>query len=385
MKLPLRYNLRSVLQRKTRSALTAGGVAVAIFISVMMIALSRGVIHSTLGNASPDNVIALSKGAESMEFSAIDPSDFHLLRTAEQIAVNADETLASPEAYLSTFVRFPDNQVPGEKRGVIRGVWPMALKVHENVRVLAGAMPQRGFQVAVGKLAATKLGVPSDALSVGRSIEFEGQRWTIAGIFEAPGATLESEIWGHLDDVLVASKRTDYSAIVLKTKSPESAEELLLDLAARTDVRLDSKTESEYYAALANALKPVQVVSITMTVLLVMGAVMAGMNTMFTSILGRTREMGVLLVLGYKRKAVLISFILESVLLSLCGGVLGTATGALLNGLPMKMPMGAFRFIIDGQTLGVGIVLAALIGVLGALVPVLRVARLQTVEALRAD
>ena len=122
-----------------------------------------------------------------------------------------------------------------------------------------------------------------------------------------------------------------------------------------------------------------------MTAILVAGALLAGMNTMFTSILGRTREMGVLLILGYKRIAVLVSFVLESVLLCLTGGIVGVAAGACLNGLPIRMPMGAFRFVVDATTVGIGLALAVAIGVLGALVPIMRVARLRTVEALRSE
>lgn len=384
MRLPIRYNLRSVVQRKTRSLLTAGGIALAIFVSVLMIAMSRGLLASALNTASPDTVIVLSKGAESMEFSAIDPSDFHRLTSSEFVAQAGGRPVASPEAYLSTFVTF--GSVGEEaRRGVVRGVWSVALQAHPRVRVVEGSPPARGFGVAIGRLAAVKMGVPSAALAVGKTIEFEGQRWTVTGVFEAPGTTLESEIWADLDDVLTASKREDYSAVVLATPGPQATEDLLFDLTTRTDIRVEAKTEQEYYAAIASSLRPVQAVSVVMTAMLVFGAVMAGMNTMFTSILGRTREMGVLLVLGYKRKAVLLSFVVESLLLCLAGGLVGTAAGSLLNGLPMKIPMGAFRFAVDTTTLGIGVGLAALIGVLGAALPVLRVARLKTVEALRAN
>lgn len=384
MRLPLRYNVRSLVQRKTRSVLTALGVATALFVSILMIALSRGLLSSTLNTASPDNVIVLSKGAESMEFSALDPSDFHRIRASEWLRATNGQPLASPEAFLSTFVTFANDPIDGYGRGVVRGVWPVAFQVHERVRIVEGSPPQRGFQIAVGKLAAVKLGVNQEVLAVGRVIEFEGQRWTIAGVFEAPGTAIESEIWADLDDVLTASKRTDYSAISLTTTGAAATEDLVFDLTTRTDIRVEAKTERDYYAALANHLRPVQAVSVVMTAMLVFGAVMAGMNTMFTSILGRTREMGVLLVLGYKRKAVLLSFILESVLLCLAGGVLALVPSAFLNGLPMKIPMGAFRFAVDATTLGIGLSLALLVGVVGAAIPVLRVAKLQTVDALRA-
>lgn len=385
MKLPLGYSLRSLVARKTRTMLTVCGIAIAIFVSVLMIGLSRGLIACTVGNAAPDNVTVLSKGAESMEFSAIDRSAFHLLKGTPGIRADRGEELASPEAYLSAFVEIPGGEVAGERRGVVRGLLPVGMKVHEQVRIVAGTGPQRGFGVAVGKLAATKLGVTEKALSIGRKIHLENQEWNVVGIFEAPGTTLESEIWGHLDDVLVASKRTDYSVITLKTIGGPSVDELLFNLEMRTDIRVDAKTEQAYYAVAANALKPVQAVSAVMTVMLVVCGVLAAMNTMFTSILGRTREMGVLLVLGYKRKAVLISFVLESVLLGLTGGVLGCSVGALLNELPMRIPMGAFRFAVDASTLAVGVGLSILIGVAGGVVPVMRVVALKTVEALRAE
>ena len=385
MKIPLRYNLRSVTQRKVRSMLTALGVAAAIFVSILMIALSRGLLASTYNAASPDNAVVLSKGAESMEFSAIDPAVFHLLRSSEQIRAESGQALASPEAYINTFVRFPAGDVAGEKRGVVRGVLPVALRVHDRVHVVQGKGPARGFQVMVGKLAATKLGVPQGALAVGREIEFEGQRWSVAGVFEAPGTVLESEIWAHVDDVRVASKRSDFSAIVVKTQGENSTDDLLFDLATRTDIRVDARTETAYYAALADAMKPVQAVAIVMTAILVTGAILAGMNTMFTSILGRTREMAVLLVLGYRRGAVLASFVLESVLICSAGGLVGVIAGSFLNGLPVRVPMGAFRFAVDPTTLGIGLGLALATGVLGAIVPVWRVARLAIVEALRTE
>lgn len=385
MRLPLRYSLRSLTARKTRSALTVLGIAIAIFVSVMMIGLSRGLIACTVGNASPENVMVLSKGAESMEFSAIDRTVFHLISSTSGIRSEGGEPLASPEAFLSVFIHFPDRGDLGEKRGVVRGVLPVAFEVHEQVRIVSGRAPGRGFEVVVGALAATKLGISREVLATGRKLQFENQPWTVVGVFEAPGTTLESEIWGHLDDVLVASKRSDYSAVTLKTPGGTATEDLIFDLTMRTDIRVEARAESSYYGAIAGQLKPVQMVSITMTVMLVLCGLLAAMNTMFTSVLGRTREMGVLLVLGYRRRAVLASFVMESVLLALSGGLLGCAGGTLLNELPMKIPMGAFRFVIDTGTLAIGMGLSFLIGVSGGMVPVMRVMALKTVEALRAE
>jgi putative ABC transport system permease protein len=386
MKLPLRYNVQSLAQRKLRSLLTAGGVGLSIFMSVMMLALSRGLLSSTMGSGAPENLILLSKGAESLEFSAVETAYYNLLKGAAGIAKAEDgQPLLSPEAYLNSVMSVPGVAVEGEPRGVVRGVWPVAQQVHGQFKLTEGEFPGRGFQVAVGQLAATKLGVPEEALAIGKTLGFEGRDWTIVGRFTAPGSVLDSELWVNLDDVMVAARRDDYSTIVLRAESPAAAETLLTDLKLRTDVRVDPVSEASYYASMANQLKPVQAVAVAMTVILIAGGLMAGMNTMFTSILGRTREMGVLLVLGYKRKAVLLSFVLESVLLCLAGGILGVAAGLLLSGLPMKIPMGAFRFQVDTTTVALGLGLALLIGVLGALLPVLRVSGLKIVDSLRAN
>lgn len=391
LRLPLKYNLASLAQRKSRSALTASGVGLTVFLSVMMVALSRGLLQSASGSGVPENIILLSKGAETMEFSALDPAVYNLLRGMEGLAEEAHpETgelvrLASPEAYLSSLVSAPGFSTGSEPRGVLRGVRPVAYSVHRHWKLTEGRLPQRGFELATGSLAATKMGLPEEALAIGRTLHLEGRDWVIVGHFAAPGTVLESEMWADLDDVLAAVKRDDYSLITLRATDAAAAAALAEQLRARTDVRVEPYIESHYYRAIAQQLKPVQAVSTVMTVILVLGGLMAGMNTMFTSIAGRTREMGVLLVLGYRRRAVLLSFMLESVLLCLGGGILGSLLGLTLNGLPLKIPMGAFRFAVDAGTIALGIGLAILIGVLGSVAPVLRAARLRVVEALRAN
>ena len=392
--MPIRYCLRSLLHRRARSLLTILGVAVAIFVSVLMLGLSRGLLHSTQGTASPGNVIVLSLGAESMEFSAIEPADFQRFRYEDLILRIDGEPLASPEKLLSTFVQLFQASTSVEPvfdagsngyRGVVRGVWPIAFDVHEQVRLIEGKLPESGYEVIVGRLTAAKLGVPEFALAVGQTLSFEGEQWRIVGHFEAPGTLLESEIWARLDDVQTASRSRDFSAVVLKAQSPAAADDLVFDLSTRTDVRLAAWSEEDFYAAAADRLRPVSMVSMAVTVMLMFAATLAGMNTMFTSILGRTREMAILIVRGYKRLAVLKMFLLESVLLCLAGGMLGVLPALFLNDMPMRIPMGAFRFVIDVYVVGIGLLLSLIIGVAGALAPMIHVARRPVVDALRSE
>lgn len=382
--LPGRYLLRSIVRRPVRAILTLGGIAIAIFLSVAMIGLSRGLVACTRAGASLDTVISLSPGAESMEFSAIEPSDVALLASSPLVQRPNAGPLVSPESLLSTFVGFTAQPTMPARRGVLRGVLPISAEVHSQVRIEQGAWPQRGYQVMVGRLAGTKLGVPSADLAVGRTIACEGQSWTIVGVFSAGGATVEAEIWGHLDDVQVAAKRTDYSAVVMRVRTPAARDDLVEELAMRTDVRVSARTEEAYYAEAAARLKPVTAVSWAMTGMLVAGACFVGMNTMAASILGRMRELGVLVTLGFRRRAVIATFLLESVIISAIGGTLGSLSGLALDHLPLRIPMGAFRFEVDGVTVIWGIGLALIIGVLGAVMPIARAWRIPIIDSFRS-
>jgi ABC-type antimicrobial peptide transport system permease subunit len=383
MKLPLKYNLRSLVQRPLRSLLTLIGVGIAVFLSVMMLGLSRGLVASTVATGEPLNVLVLSKGAESMEFSALDPEALHVLGTAQGIRQVDGVAQVSPEVLINTVVaggQRHDKWTPVLVRGVREEI---GLALHPQVAIAEGRAPERGFEVAIGPLVATRLGLPESALGLGSTLEFEGASWEVVGKLSAPGTAFEAEIWTQLDDLMAASKRDDYSALVLGAADAASRDDLLFDLQTRTDVRSTVHVESEYYAAGVQQMKPVQAVASIMALLLIAGGLLAGMNTMFNSIMGRTREMAVLQVLGYKRRAILTSFVLEGVALCLAGGAIGCVAGMALNGLPMKFSMGAFRFLIDMLTILAGLGVATAIGLFGSMVPVLRVARLKTTEALR--
>jgi len=383
IRIPVKYCVRSLMQRPWRSVLTITGVGLSVFLSVMMLGLSQGLMKSNLASGEDLNVIALSKGAEALEFSALDPTAYNILAGSMGVAQQDGQPLARPEAYVNSLVKLAGSGVepqPVLARGILDQT---GFAMHPQVSLKAGVWPQRGYQVAVGQLVATRLGLAADALEPGMTLEFEGGSWEITGLLDAAGTVFEAEIWTQLDDLMVASRHDDYSAVLLRAADATALEDLLYDLETRTDARSSPVVESEYFAANASQIKPVQMVTYIMSLLLISGGLMAGMNTMFNSILGRTREMAVLLVMGYKRTGVLTGFILESVMLCLAGGAVGCLLGSLLNGMPMNFTMGAFRFQVDLGVLAVGIGLAAMIGFFGALVPVLRVARLQAVEGLR--
>lgn len=380
MKLPFSYNWRNLWRRKTRTLLTAAGIALVIFVSLMMLALSKGVTASIRDTAQPDNVMVLSKGAETLEFSAIDRNVLEVVRFSPLVAERDGQRLASPELYFTSNV-----EVPGREpaQALIRGVLPVALKVHRQVRVTGGRFPTAPGEIMAGPLAATKMGVPESALEIGKELRFEGHAWRIVGRFSAPGTALESEIWGSLDDLMVSARREEYSVITVTAKSPAEVAEIVFDFATRRDVLVDARSESDYYRAYAASFRPVQTMTVAMTAMLICGGVFTGMNTLLAAIMGRVREIGMLRTLGYAKSTVAFSFVLEALLIASAGGVIGAALALLLNGLPMRIPMGAFRFQVDFPLVAIGLGLAWLIGLLGVAFPLHRATRIKIVDAIR--
>ena len=377
MRLPFAYNLKSVANRPSRSLMTSGGVAIAIFLSVTMLALGRGLSQTASSTAEPLNLIVMSYGAESQEFSAVDPAYLRAMNSLESIGNGVE---LSPELYLNTMVQAaaaPASAV------LVRGLRAENAGLHPKVSLAAGELPGRGNEIAVGPLVATRLGLSEDDLAIGGTVKFEGQQWSITGILSAAGTAYESEIWAPLDELLAAARRDDYSIIIVRAADGATLADVQFDLDTRTDIRTTTTTETAYYAKESQRLKPVLAVCGVMTLLLVSGGAMAGMNTMFNSVMGRLNELSVLLLLGYRRYEVVGGILLEGLILCLLGGLLGSLSALMLSGVPMKFSMSAFRFVVDGWIIMQGVGLALLIGVVGSLVPSLRLRTLSIASGLR--
>ncbi len=380
MTLPLSYNTRNLWRRKTRTLLTAAGIALVVFISLMMLALAKGVTASIRDTAEPNNVMVLSKGAETLEFSAIDRNVLQIVRFSPLVAERNGERLASPEIYFTSAIEV----VPGQTaQALMRGVLPVAMQVHRQVRVTVGRFPNAPGEIMAGPLAATKIGLPVSAFEIGRELSFEGRKWKVVGHFAAPGTALEAEIWGPLDDMMVSARREEFSVIAVTARSSADVEDMVFDFSTRRDILVEARSEMDYYRAYAASFRPVAVMTVIMTAMLICGGIFTGMNTLLAAIMSRVREIGMLRTLGYKRSTVALSFVVEALLISITGGILGCSFALLLNGLPMRIPMGAFRFQVDLSLLAVGLGLACLIGLLGVAWPLRRATQITIVDAVR--
>lgn len=387
--LPFDYAVRNLGRSSTRLTLSVLGSAMVVLLVIAAAAFVRGVGASLIVSGAPHNVILMGTGSEeSIERSEIDASIPGLLEASiAGIRSRAGVSYASPQVHTMLPVRSP-RQSPDQKRLVmIRGVTPAALLVHDHIRIVDGRLPVPGAdEVMLGRMVGTALGIPEADLKVGQELVLEGRPWTIVGRFAAPGTVIEGEVWTPLSDIMLATKRTAISCVVL-TINPDEVE--FADIAAftmmRPDLELIAMTEQEYYGRLAGFFGPIKAVAWVTAGLIGLGGLFGGLNTMYAAFVSRVRELGTLQALGFRRLAIAISLVQESLLAATAGALIACVVGVLLlDGLAIHFSMGTFGLIVDPFVLGVGLCAGLALGFFGALPPAARCLRMPIPTALKA-
>jgi putative ABC transport system permease protein len=334
------------------------------------------------------NVILVGAGSEeSVERSEIAPAVPGLVSgSVAGIKSRLGMPMVSPEVFLMSTVKLDkdDTYAPQVQ---LRGITPAAFLVHTEVRLVKGRLPAQGREeVIVGRLAAAKLGVEDERLSIGKQIFFDKRAWTIVGQFEAPGTVMEAEIWTVLSDLQIAARRDNLSCVVV-TLDPREAEFADVDLFARQrlDLELVAMPERAYYAKLLAFYKPIQIMAWATAILIATGGLFGGLNTMYAAFASRVRELGALQAIGYSRGAIVISLVQESILATATGAL--TAAGLavwLIDGLHVRFSIGVFALSVDAAVLAFGLGSGLLLGMIGALPPAWRCLRMPIPEALKA-
>ncbi|MFC1586945.1 ABC transporter permease [Planctomycetota bacterium] len=381
MRIPLKYNVRNLLRRKTRSSLTAAGIMLVVVVNVFMFSFARGMLLMVKSSGSPDNIIVLDRKGKTCLFSELKSPDFNLLRTMPEIKKTATgEVMVSPELVVQALIQSGDYK---NRPGVVRGITPIAYDVTEKIQITEGRKPAEAFEIAAGELAHANIGIPASGLEVGKKIEFEDESWTVVGRFSTGGTVLDGQLLANLADIQAVLNRHTYSAAVLKLQNPASMAPVVADLNARNDIQVQAISEIDYYKDYAKGFGRIIFLAITMAVICALGGLVGGMNTMYSSVFGRVREVATLQVLGFGKKDVILSFIVESLMLAIIGGIAGCLLGLLADSLAIKLAMGAFDIHVDWLTFGGGMLVAVVIGIIGALPPVIRATRMPVTDALR--
>ena len=383
MRLPLRYSVRNLMRRKVRTLLTVAAVGMAVGVSVGLFAFARGVMATARDSGSPENIVIIDRKAANATFSNIRMADYNMLKSMPQVARDSEGApMLSPEVIHQCRVHVNDSN---DRAGTVRGVTPRVFNVNPRLRMLEGKPPAGGRLLAVGDLAAAALRVPAESLAIGRQITFEGQVWTISGRFTTGGTALDSEILADLGEVMAVLNRDSYSMVVARAASRSDVSPMLISLNGRNDVQFKAMAETEYYRAMSEGYQRVILLVVLVSVMATVGGLVSGLNTMYASVLGRLREIGTLKVMGFSNPAILRSFLAESLVLSLLGAGIGCALALPVDGMGARFGAGALRVTVDAWAIGGGVLIAVLIGALGALVPSLTGLRSSITTCLAAN
>lgn len=377
MALPLRYNVRSLLDRKSRTLLTVLGIGAVIAVFVAMVSFAHGMAAGFSRAGAPDNVVVLQRSAFSQSLSSLPRSSNDVIRWFEGVRHEGGTSLASPELHVEPWVTPPGRS--DEVFMVVRGVQPVFFRVVEGLKMTHGASELRGNRLLLGPAARAKLG----GIGLGDTVVFFGERWTVGGLFEAGGGSVEFAILADLDDLMRAAQRDELSSFTLKADGPATVAPLVRALEADRRLLVTAMPEGEYYRSSGKTFAIIGQLGLLVSIIVSLGAIFGGMNTMYTAVAGRTREIGTLRAIGFSRASILASFLAEAVLLGAAGGVLGVVLGSLLNGARVNVMSTSIRFTVTPAVAGAGLLLSVAVGVLGGLPPALRAARLRAVEAIK--
>ena len=419
-RVPLRYNFRNLTIRWLTTLMT--GLAFTLVIALMtgMLAFVNGMFHLTEQSGKPGNVMLMSEGSTDEAFSNLGRADVGQMELVS--GVLKDETTGQPLASRETYIscnQAVENPAPGRPRRrivQIRGVDDpeMSARVHNltlasgewfsREGVVAGkAGEQNLVQAVVGEGIARELGLDrtKDALAaaknkqrldVGDTFQLGEERLAIVGVIKATGSTFDSEIWAKRDRIGKSFGEENYSTLVVRTAGPDEA--LQLKKFFNDDYKqsaLQAYTETEYFESLAATNKQFLGATIVITAILSIGGVFGVMNTMFAAVSQRSKDIGVLRILGFSRLEVLCTFLLESLALALFGGTLGCLLGCLVHGVKATSGVSSgqssktvvLELLISGDTISIGLLVTLLMGLFGGLIPSLLAMRLRPLESLR--
>lgn len=389
MAIPLKYNLRNLFVRKMTTLATAGGIALVVLVTLLLLALVSGLRQLLITTGRADKLVVLRKGAGSDAMSFVSRDAVQALKYLPGVAQTPEgEPLVSPE-----FISQPllPTKNGGQEIVLMRGVTPMGFRVHDNVRIIAGRAPQPSVNEAiVGVTAADRY----RGLELGGIIQYSKYKWTIVGIFSAGGSAFESEVWLDLGDPFNDGARQGCSSVRLITASGTDQTSLIRRIADDPRISLVAQSEVDYYGEQAAGAQMLYALTATLALIMGLGAVFGATNTMFAAVTHRTAEIGALRALGFSRSAILSSFVTESVCLSLLGYLGGVVLGVvaivgintIMKGLAFQLP--SFSTVVvslhlSPQILLITLGLAVVMGVIGGFFPARRAARLQVIEALR--
>jgi ABC-type lipoprotein release transport system permease subunit len=425
VKVPLGYIARNLLVRWRTTLLTALAFTLVVSLLTVMLAFVNGMYRLTSNSGRADNVIILSDGATDEIFSNLPPSDIGDIENQPGILRTDGAPLASRETYLVVNQPLARRSAGGQQRRFLQlrgiddarlaagvhnlrllpgGRWFSEVGVEDLPGVKAGGGSDTAIQAVLGEGIAWELGhdrSPAqqaaarnpDRLDVGDTFVLSQRTWLVVGVMDSSGSTFGSEVWAKRSIIGPMFGKNNYTAVVLRATDAQAARRLK-DYFVRDYRRtaLLAQTEMDYYTNLSETNKQFLYAIVFVTIVMAVGGMFGVMNTMFAAISQRTKDLGVMRLVGFKRTQILVALLLESLGIALVGGLLGCALGSLCHGLSATSVVSSgpgggkfvvLRLTVDADVLLVGLLVSLAMGLLGGLLPALSALRLRPLESLR--
>lgn len=366
--------------------MTILGTALVVWAVVLTFGLADGLDHTLAVSGEPLDLIIMRKGATAETNSIVNEAAAREMAALPGIASDAvGEMLCSPE--LVVVVNTPRRGDTGSGNMILRGVTPAAQQVRTGFQIVEGRENRPGLREAI---TSKQMARRFEGAGLNEELDVFGNNFTIVGLFEAGHSATESEVWTDLEVLAQTTRRVGIrSSIQIRANSADDAQSLSDRIASDEQFGLAALSEPEYYAEQAKSSRAIKVVGVFIAVVLSVGAVFAVANTMYGAVASRAREIGTLRALGFGRRTILVSFMLESLALCLAGGALGCLAALPLNGMStgtanwVTFSELAFTFRFGPWVQVLALLLVAVVGTMGGLFPALRATRMKIVDALR--
>ena len=385
--IPLSYIARNLWVRRVTTLLTAGGMALVVFVFATVLMMGEGIRATLVATGQPDNVLLLRKGAGAEINSGIERAKAAMVESLDGIATNGEgRRLVSKEPVV--LINLPKRSNGKPSNVTVRGTSALGLELRPQVRVIEGRMFRPGaLEIIAGRSVAS--GFRGAAL--GETLRFAQRDWVVVGVFDSKKTAFDSEIWGDAEQMMAAFRRPVYSTLVLRLNQREALAGLKAAIEADPRLQLDVKPETQFYAEQSEALATfIRILGLSLSVIFSIGAIVGAMITMFAAVAQRVGEIGTLRALGFRRGAVLVAFLAESLLLSLVGGVVGFMGRAVVFAQHISTTNFqtfseiAFQFRLTPAIAAQTLLFALAMGFVGGFIPAWRAARLKIVDGLRA-
>lgn len=386
MALPLNYSFRNALVRWRSTIATVLGIALVVFVFVLLQSLAAGIEKSSSNTGDPRNIMVVRKGSTAESASLISRQTLTEIRYFEEIARNeSGEPIISADVLV--LASLPRRDGSGEANVLLRGVTARGMELRPQVKISAGRWFEAGKREIV---VSAKLAKRFANFDIGQSFKTGSATFTVVGWLDGGGSAFDSECWLDADECRSTFERDMYSSFLIRPADEAAGEKLIARIEADRRFKLKAEKEVEYYRKQTMTAAPIKWLGGFLAVMMSVGAVFAAMNTMYAAVGARTREIGTLRVLGFRRRAVVAALLLEGGLLALVGGVLGCAIAFYWNGYTTAT-MGmetfseiVFEFRVTPTLVAEGLVFAVIVGLIGTLFPAIRASRLPVISALKS-